>query len=293
MNALDICCGCGGLSRGLESAGFRVDGVDINPDAVKTHNLNVGVEDEPDRAEVGDITYYHPKQAYPITVGGVPCQPFSIAGSKAALDCNDGNLFRHLLRIAREANSKIVMMENVTGILNRGIETVIENFGMYGYRAEYRVMNAADYGTPQARKRVVIVGVVGDVSFHWPQPTHAGNHISIREALGLVGDYAPKGRVPRWKGHGNDMGQRILDVDKPSVTLRAKSDIDYICKRGEPPRRLTVNEAKVLQGFPKDMIFYGGVTSVMRQIGNAVPWHLAYAMGVQLKKALLLAREGK
>ena len=188
--ALDLCCGAGGLSLGLMRAGFNVHGVDADEDALATHARHVGP------CEQGDLRTWSPPHAFDLVAGGPPCQPFSQAGRGLALD-DPRYLVPDFLRIAREASARAVLIENVRGLVQKpkAFRVVLDAVAAE-YLVAWTVLDAADYGVPQHRDRLFIVGFKDPTArarFRWPLATHAPRgdifgrppYRTVREALGL------------------------------------------------------------------------------------------------------------
>lgn len=187
--ALDLCAGAGGLSLGLQRAGFRVQGIELDADAVDTHQRNVGP------CERFSIRHYRPTEPFDLVAGGVPCQPFSAAGLRLGLD-DPRYLVPDFLRIAKEAEARAVLLENVRGLVrdSRAFRAVLDLFEAE-YHTTWTVLDAADQGVPQNRDRVFVVGFkdTADRSrfkfpslTHWPPGSLFGvPHRTVREALSL------------------------------------------------------------------------------------------------------------
>jgi DNA (cytosine-5)-methyltransferase 1 len=224
--ALDICAGAGGLSRGLQLAGFDAYGLELDPDACDTHRRHVGP------CKRADVTTYHPRVRFPLVAGGIPCQPFSMAGEREGLD-DPRYLLPAFLRVAREAHAEAVMIENVRGLVQmpRAFRVVLDAVEAE-YHTTWTVLDAADYGVPQHRDRLFIVGFrdpAARARFRWPMPTHAppGSlfglpYVTVRQALSLP-------PVPHRRGlkdgakPGSPQGMRFLDVDAPSFAVGGHS----------------------------------------------------------------------
>lgn len=246
--ALDLCAGAGGLSLGLQRAGFDVLGVELDADAIDTHRRHVGP------CEAADLRTYHPTERRDLTAGGVPCQPFSAAGLGFGLD-DPRYLVPDFLRIAREAGSRAVMLENVRGLVKRprDFRAVLDLFEAE-YHTTWTVLDAADQGVPQNRDRVFVVGfkdVADRARFKFPDLTHwpaikldgprerlangkrgrrtggtlglfDSTYKTVREALSL-GD-APHRKGPTENAKpGQLQGMRLLDVDAPAYTVGGHS----------------------------------------------------------------------
>lgn len=224
--ALDICAGAGGLSRGLQLAGFDVYGLELDPDACETHRRHVGP------CKRADVTTYHPRVRFPLVAGGIPCQPFSMAGEREGLD-DPRYLLPPFLRVAREAHAEAVMIENVRGLVQmpRAFRVVLDAVEAE-YHTTWTVLDAADYGVPQHRDRLFIVGFrdpAARARFRWPMPSHAppGSlfglpYVTVRQALGLPPVSHRRGLKDGAKP-GSPQGMRFLDVDAPSFAIGGHS----------------------------------------------------------------------
>jgi DNA (cytosine-5)-methyltransferase 1 len=232
VKVIDVCAGAGGFSLGLQRAGWEVHGVELDPDAVATHRRYVGP------CDIADITTWHPLCRADLVVGGVPCQSFSVAGNRGGIEDPRGQLFTHLVRIALEAHARAVVLENVRGLLSTpgAFEAISGAMRAAGFsHVEHRVMCAADYGTPQMRFRVFVVGLRPGVSWAWPAPTHVGRHVTVRQALGLgAGPY----RTGRIDGATGWSGQRLIDVDAPSTTTTTTTAPDLLALIDAPAKTI-------------------------------------------------------
>lgn len=187
--ALDICAGAGGFSLGLQRAGFQVFGLELDPDACDTHRRHVGP------CKRVDVRTYHPRARFALVAGGVPCQPFSMAGERLGVE-DPRYLVPDFLRIAREAHAEAVVIENVRGLVHdaRSFRIVLDAVEAE-WLTTWTVLDAADYGVPQHRDRVFIVGfrdAGARAAFRWPMPTHAppgtmfgAPYVTVRQALAL------------------------------------------------------------------------------------------------------------
>jgi DNA (cytosine-5)-methyltransferase 1 len=272
MRAVDLFCGAGGASLGLERAGYTVTGFDYWSRAVDTHNLN------------GLLAYEHNPALSSCDAGipecdllwaSPPCQPFSAAGDgEGEADERDG--FPWALRIIGRLLPKVVIFENVKGIT---FDKHSEYFGSVllaltglGYEWDWTVLNSADYGVPQTRERCFIVARRDGGRIVWPAPTHTlGDSlflepwVTMAEALGWGGgEYVLDYRQT------NVNGEPITCdlTDRPSPTIGTQSQSQWIVNE---TIRLTIAELALLQGFPADYQWTGTKTDQARQVGNAVP----------------------
>lgn len=309
LTSLEICAGAGGQALGLEQAGFEhACLVEIEKPACDTLRLNrpawrVFEQDVRAFSAVG-------LAGIDLLAGGVPCPPFSKAGKQLG-HTDERDLFPEAIRLVAECRPRAVMLENVRGLLDACFDdyraNIIRSLSALGYLAEWRLLNASDYGVPQLRPRVVFVALRNDLACHfeWPQPA-ATQAPTVGEALhdlmaakSWVGadrwreaacDIAPT-LVGGSKKHGGpDLGPTrakrawaALGVDGHGIVDEAPAP-DFV---GQP--RLTVRMAARIQGFPDSWAFSGRKTSAYRQVGNAFPPPVACAVGRQIAAALRAA----
>jgi DNA (cytosine-5)-methyltransferase 1 len=192
LNAADLFCGIGGFSKGFEKAGFNVIfGLDNWDIALKTFKKNhTGAESlNQDITEVPDSFYKNYNRKIDVIIAGPPCQGFSMSGKR---DINDkrNTLFEEVIRAVRIIQPKIVLIENVVGLLSmknpdgKFVKEIIkEKLEEIGYQTEYQILNASDYGVPQSRKRVVFIGSkVGKIDF----PEEKKIKVTVSDALGNI-----------------------------------------------------------------------------------------------------------
>lgn len=300
---LSLFSGCGGLDLGFERAGAQtVVCVDNDPEACKTlrHNRPQWNVFE------GDIRSYEPDVSdIDIVIGGPPCQGFSSAG-KGNPDDPRNFLWQEYFRIVDAVRPRAMVLENVSALTHgrngdhlSGIISALETIG---YAFEFGVLNAADFGVPQARRRLIVIGLRDGVPT-LPSPT-VGTPMTVKEAIGDLENaphdpefsHVPPKHAPhvaeRWNrlapGEVDPNYRRgRLDYDRPSVTIRAGGGYgprgNHLAGFHPPihptqPRQLSVREAARLQSFPDDWILRGSKTAQGRQIGNAVPVKLAEAI---------------
>ena len=299
VRVISLFSGAGGLDLGFMQAGHRVVWAnDIAPDACATYRRNIGAHIvESDIAKV-DAAELPPAD---IVVGGFPCQGFSRANINKIGNDRRNYLFRHFARIVAAARPMYFFAENVRGLVSfeggRFFQMVRDDFRKAGYRVSWKVLNAADFGVPQSRVRVIIVGVRVDLpmsmNYQFPAPTHAKSPlpfdglkpwVSVGEALkGLPEPGRERGILnhigSRYKVTNRDFtGHRMTDPDKPSPTILARSGSAggvSVIQHPRNHRRMTIRESAVVQSFPMNFEFKGGMGSCYRQVGNAVPVLLA------------------
>lgn len=322
VRALDIFAGAGGLSIGLEQAGFDiVAGAEWDPDACETFAKAHPTADVVE-GDVNAIDFRRWRNRVDVLVGGPPCQPWSTGGKRLGTDDpRDG--WPAFLCALREIKPRAFIAENVAGLASGGrrrhYDALVEELTTLRFRLNARVLNAADYGVPQKRQRLLIVGIRG-TDFEFPKPQHgqdAKKH--WRSAGSIVGTepfgvpnpamvtYArsPDLRPNPYDGHVYNGGGRPIDLTRPAPTLLASmggNKTPWVDTEGIVPeyhahllgggaphsgrvpgaRRITVEEAALLQTFPPGMHFAGRRSSCYRQIGNAVPPLLAHEIGAAL-----------
>ncbi len=274
---------------------------DINKDCAETYQNNIGKHFV--LSDIRDI----PGHLIPdcdIVIGGFPCQGFSQANRNRKLDDNRNQLYLEFVRIVREKKPKFFVAENVRGLLSIGngkaIHRIIHDFESIGYKVEYRVFNAADFGVPQSRVRVIIMGVRKDIDIPcpFPEPTHSKHGdlllkkwVSVGEALKNIPDPEEPHNL---KNHiyskykvtdRNFTGHRRTDPNKPSPTILAKDTGGNVATHHpNNHRRMSVRESAIIQSFPIDFEFKGSLGSMYRQIGNAVAVLFARRIAEEFKK---------
>lgn len=318
----DIFAGAGGLSLGLEAAGFEISaGVELDPDACETFAKAHPCAEVICR-DVNTLSFKDWQSRVDVVVGGPPCQPWSTGGKRLGpADPRDG--WPAYVAALQEIKPQAFIAENVsgfaTGIRKSHFDTLIQNLEDLGFNVKAKVINAADYGVPQRRLRLLIVGM-REGTFHFPDPD---SRIARRAAGDVIGvmptgepnpsivTYArrPDLRPSPYDGHVYNGGGRPIDLAKPAPTLLASMGgnktpwVDtlgivpeyhrHLVSGGAPrsgqvpgARRITVDEAALIQTFPPGMHFTGKRSSCYRQIGNAVPPLLAQVIGTELLRQL-------
>ena len=301
MRVVSLFSGAGGLDFGFIKAGHQILWAnDLYRDAVETYQKNIGnhiVCEDISKISTSDIPDCD------IVIGGFPCQGFSVANTKRHVDDERNVLYKQLLRVIRDKNPKFFLAENVKGILSIGkgkvFQMILDDFQSIGYNVQYRVLNAADYGVPQTRLRVIIVGVRKDVHFEYkyPSPTNSKDGanglprwVSVSDALKDIPDpdlpnNLPNHNYSKYKLSFNGyIGHRPLNPDMPAPTVTARGDDKggvVILPHPTAARRMSCRELATIQSFPLDYEFQGNRSSVYRQIGNAVPVLLGYAVAKQ------------
>ncbi len=186
--------GCGGLDLGFINAGFEIVWAnDVLIDAVETYKKNIG-----NHITLGDITKIPSSQipdGFDVLIGGFPCQGFSIANKKRNMNDKRNFLYKEMLRILKDKKPKFFLAENVKGLLSMGkgevIKMIIEDFENLGYQVNYELVNTANYGVPQQRERVLIMGNRIGKKNIFPNKTYGENkkpYIKTKEVVGYLKD---------------------------------------------------------------------------------------------------------
>jgi len=303
LRVVSLFSGGGGLDLGFEAAGCEtIAAVDNDFESCKTLRHN-----RPEwNVFEGDIRNYNPAiRDVDIVIGGPPCQGFSSAGKGNPNDPRNF-LWQEYFRVVNAVRPRALVLENVSALTHGKngdhLSGIMRELERSGYRFVAGVLNAADFAVPQARRRLIVIGLREGVPT-LPQPAPEDRRLTVRDAIeDIDGAFDPEwNHVPprhaphvvrRWTklapGETDPNYRRArLDYDKPSVTIRAGGGYgprgDHLGGFHPPihpakPRQLTVREAARIQGFPDDWILLGSKTAQGRQIGNAVPVPLATAI---------------
>lgn len=303
MKIVSLFSGAGGLDLGLVRAGNEIVWAnDIDASAVETYRRNIG--DHIVCKDIKDVAMSEIPDGADVVVGGFPCQGFSQANLLRTVGDERNALYLFFRKVVAAKRPKLFVAENVKGILSLGkgavIARIVSDFAAVGYRVEYRLVDMADYGVPQHRRRVIIVGQRADMAdemcFHFPAPSFGKGlkpFVSIREALSHFPDPDTPNDVPNhtysaYRVAFRDFtGHRPTDPDKPCPTILARGNggggvcaIPHYNGR----RRLTVRESAAIQTFPDDFVFCGRMNACYRQIGNAVPVRFGELLGHELRR---------
>jgi DNA (cytosine-5)-methyltransferase 1 len=306
LTSLELCAGAGGQAIGLEKAGFDHIGLFENdPSACNTLRLNRPSwrVHEHDLFLPFDLT---PFRGVDLLAGGLPCPPFSVAGKQLG-EADERNLFTRGIEIAATVNPRAIMFENVRGMLSPAFDAyrnwIDRRLRDLGYQTFWKLLHATDFGVPQLRPRVVLVALKQDASAHfcWPSPTP--HRLTVADVLhDLMASKGWRG-LDAWrllaarvaptivggsKKHGGpDLGPTRARNAWAQLGVNGKSVADSAPEadfQGMP--RLTVRMVARLQGFPDDWGIWGSKTAAYRQVGNAFPPPVAYAVGKQIRQAL-------
>ncbi len=301
MRVVSLFSGAGGLDLGFIRGGHHIVWAnDVDPDAVKTYKANIGKH-----ITYGDILKI-PTSKIPdcdMVIGGFPCQGFSVANSGRRVDDHRNALYLQLLRVIRAKKPAFFLAENVKGLLSlsRGevFRKILSDFKTIGYSVDYKLLNAANFGVPQRRERLFIVGVRRNLNhrFRFPEPTHADSvksngsglrrWVSVGKALAQIpepraNDTLLNHTFSKYKLRFNGyLGHRRIDPARPAPTVTARGDNRggvVVLHHPNNKRRMSVRELAAVQSFPLDFKFVATQSTSYRLIGNAVPPLLAEAM---------------
>ena len=304
--SVEICAGAGGQALGLERAGFLHTAlVEIETNSCLTLRTNRplwNVFQEDLRSFDGK-----PYRGVDLLSGGIPCPPFSVAGKQLGKD-DERDLFPTVLRLASEISPRVVMIENVRGLLGKRFNDyraeITTRLDYLGYKANWALLQASDFGVPQLRPRVVMVALRNQYSefFEWPEPYPLSPPTVGEVLFDLMNSQGWEG-AKQWKDGADHIAPTIVGgshrhggPDLGPVRARrawATLGVDGMGIDNEPPTvghqgapRLTRHMVARLQGFPDHWEFIGNKTAAYKQVGNAFPPPVAEAVGKQILAAL-------
>lgn len=332
FKTLDLFCGAGGLAEGFRQAGYEINcAVELDYNYLESFKHN----HKEAKIIQADLHYLEPlsllnkcglePEDIDIIIGGPPCKGFSMSARgrwtpENWLEDNRNHLIFRFAKYVDYIKPPMFLMENVLGLRSRGkgkaIRELTRQFEKAGYNCKYEVLNSADYGDPQIRKRIIFIGRRDGRSPEFPEPTHSGNlgqstltslnnqlkpWVTVKEAL-LSIDFS---KYPNHKlsNHKEFMVERMkklepgkslyesykeswyrLILDKPSPTVKENHNAPFV--HPTEPRVVTVRECATLQGFPLTYEFKGPKSIQLKQVGNAVPVNLARALALKIKEQL-------
>ncbi len=312
MNIISLFAGCGGLDLGFRLAGFNpVWANEYDRTIWDTYQFN-HTDTLLDRRDIRKINSDEVPDCMGI-IGGPPCQSWSAAGAKRGIDDCRGQLFWDYIRIVRDKQPLFFLAKNVSGILSpRNLDAftyILSQFEQIGYRVSFKLLNAQNFGVPQDRKRVIVVGYRESLGFGFDFPEARDEVLTLKDAIfdlqtapipvkGKVDDYHPY--IPNHECA--DLGfsslymsrNRVRSWSEPSFTIQAggrhapihpqaskmilvdKDKRIFDPNSPQPYRRLSVRECARVQTFPDDFIFkYKYIIDGYKMVGNAVPVNLA------------------
>lgn len=328
MKSVELFAGAGGMALGFHRAGFNHLGlVEIDKYAIET--LKNNFKNNIYNLDVTKIKNFKEElniknDEIDVVSGGFPCQSFSYAGLRKGIEDTRGTLFYDMVRAIKDLNPKIIVGENVQGLVSHDdgntLNLIIKSFENLGYNVKYKVLNSNDYGVAQKRKRIFIIGVRNDIYEQKGEYSYPKEHeykpvlrdvlLNVPKSKGTkYNEYKKKilEQVPPggcWRnlpeevakeymkksyylGGGKTGIARRLSYDEPSLTLTTSPGQKQTerCHPNET-RPFTIREYARIQSFPDNWEFIGSVTNQYKQIGNAVPVNMAFEVAVSIKKYL-------
>jgi len=303
FSVVSLFSGCGGMDLGFVGGfdflgkhyprnGFEITWAnEINPAACVTYRHNLGhhiIE-----GDIKDVAKRMPSSA-DVIIGGFPCQDISINGKMQGIRGKRSSLYTAIVAAVRKLRPKAFVAENVGGLLMKkhaySLQKILDDFNGLGYRVHYQLYHSEDFGVPQTRDRVFIVGTRQDIpEFVPPLPT-SEKPVTAKEAIGDLEERdADKAFSHIWSNAkaSGEQGNRHMIADRPGYTIRAEchGNIQF---HYSLPRRISMREAARIQSFPDSFRFFCGLRETERQIGNAVPpvlaWHVARAVAAILRE---------
>lgn len=295
-SVVSLFSGCGGMDLGFRGE-FSVFGRkyakhpfkiiwanELNAAACRTYRRNID-----ENIHCGDIWNFMNQlpMSADVLIGGFPCQDLSINGKGLGIKGKRSSLYGAMIQAIRIVRPRVFVAENVKGLLLKtrrdSFLRIMEDFNSLGYNVSHSLYHAADYGVPQSRERVFIVGTLNDIEkFSPPEPELSKeNWITASQAIGDLESKKMDVSVNHIWSAANvsgEQGNRRLVASRPGYTIRAEchGNIQF---HYSLPRRISMREAARIQSFPDDFIFDSKLRETERQIGNAVPpvlaWHIA------------------
>lgn len=321
---MDLFAGAGGMSLGFDNAGFKnLLAVEFNKDFAETYKKNFPRHN----LIVDDIKNVTEQQIYDIIknkkvdviIGGPPCQGFSIAGNigRNFIDDDRNRLFKEFVRFVKIIKPRVFVLENVAAMErhNKGktIKEIVSSFKEIGYDIKYKVLNAVNYGVPQERRRIFIVGTLGENNFEYPQEinktvtvkdaiddlpklengetSEIPNHTAMKhsaqmlEKMSYVSDGGNRNDIPESLRPKSGDSRKYIRYNSKKPSFCVTGDMRKIFHYSQN-RALTCRELARLQTFPDSFVFLGNTGKVQQQIGNAVPVLLASKIALQVKEVL-------
>ena len=318
LKVASLFCGCGGTDVGLlgdfdflgkhyESNGMEiVYANDIDDNACNIFKENFGIT--PDNRDIREVKSEEIPE-FDILTGGFPCQSFSIiAQNPKRLGVKDerGKLFFEMCRILRERQPKCFIAENVKGILTANKKSafplIMKEFEESGYDVQYRILNSANYGVPQKRERVIIVGFRKDLNVNFSFPDveieDENNFAPLKKVIEKKVDekyfFSERAVAGMMKKRESMNKGRAQDINKPCNTVGAHlakvslNSTDPVLMEDKRYRRFTPREVARIQSFPDDFELVGSEAAQYRALGNAIPpvmfWYVAKAVSGKLQE---------
>lgn len=297
IKVVSLFSGCGGMDLGF-IGGFEFLGKtyaplpfeiiwanELNPNACATYSHNV--DENIICGDIWQVMETLPESA-DVVIGGFPCQDISINGKQQGVNGSRSGLYKAMVEVVKRLKPQVFIAENVKGLLMKNqassLQQVITDFSSLevGYKVQYKLYHAAEYGIPQTRERVFIVGTAPGLQFEPPVPLFKeAEYITASHAISDLESLPENENINHIWSKANkspDQGNRRLKADRAGYTIRAEchGNIQFHYNQS---RRISMREAARIQSFPDSFIFKSKLRETERQIGNAVPpvlaWHIA------------------
>lgn len=309
LKAVSLFAGCGGLDLGFENAGFNIVWAnDFNKKIEETYKRN----HKDTELVIKSIVDLKPDEIpdCDVIIGGPPCQSWSAAGAGRGIEDSRGQLFYDYIRLIKAKRPIAFVAENVKGIVSKkhieSFKEIVSLFDEAGYSVTTKVLNAKNYGVPQDRERVFIVGTLKefDIKFDFPNVINTdGNYVTLKEAIGDLVDnpgeyyegsfssmFMSRNRKRSWDEVGFTVQasgrQTQIHPNSPDMIVVGKDKRVFDPDSDKLIRRMSVRECARIQTFPDSFEFLSTMEENYKMIGNAVPVKLAEAVATQLKIAL-------
>ena len=310
LKTVALFAGCGGLDLGFENAGFNIIWAnDNNKKVQETYRYN-HKETELVIKSLVDIKSEEIPEC-DVIIGGPPCQSWSLAGAMKGKEDSRGQLFYEYVRVIKDKRPMAFVAENVKGIVSKAhidsFNEIVDMFKEAGYTVTYKLVNDKNYGVPQDRERVFIVGIRNDlgVTYEFPNTTNSeGNYITLEDAIGdlrenpgewMEGSFSPIFMSRNRRRSWNEVAftvqasgrQTQIHPDSPEMEKVDKDKWQFKQDTNSKVRRMSVRECARIQTFPDSFEFLGNpINENYKMIGNAVPVKLAESVASNLKKCL-------
>lgn len=321
---MDLFAGAGGMSLGFDNAGFKnLLAVEFNKDFAETYKKNFPrhnlIVDDIKNVTEQQIYYIIKNEKVDVIIGGPPCQGFSIAGNigRNFIDDDRNRLFKEFVRFVKIIKPRVFVLENVAAMerhdKGKTIKEIVSSFKEIGYDIKYKVLNAVNFGVPQERRRIFIVGTLGENNFEYPQEinkivtvkdaiddlpklengetSEIPNHTAMKhsaqmlEKMSYVSDGGNRNDIPENLRPKSGDSRKYIRYDSKKPSFCVTGDMRKIFHYSQN-RALTCRELARLQTFPDSFVFLGNTGKVQQQIGNAVPVLLASKIALQVKEVL-------
>lgn len=306
LTCVEICAGAGGQALGLDYAGFE----HVALVEYESEYCEVLKNNRPDWNVIcADVHNFDgtPYKGVDLLAGGVPCPPFSKASKQLGQD-DERDLFPEAIRLVKEIRPRAVMLENVRGFLDPKFaeyrKHIMDSISDLGYKVHIKLLNACDYGVPQLRPRVIIIGIRNDIKAEFTYPDeYAQNAPTVGETLKSLMGQNGWNNIDAWVSQANKIAPTIVGGSKkhggPDLgPVRARKawaelGVDGSGVANEAPApdfvgmpKLTKEMIALIQGFPPEWNFGKRKTAACRMIGNAFPPPVAKAVGLEIKRCL-------